>query len=462
MMFAYKLRILEVQLLVCRICLSDVTWFIAWSVEQAFPGVDMRAFADNWELTGMRPHDLVRSSEFLNELARLNKLDFSSDKCYAWSTGTDARNFLHRNLLIQGKRIAISYGAKNLGAQMRYSLKHFAKLRCVQISGRYQATSSVALPSTITCLSSSIILQGVCTQCLHACESVQICKTAWSKLRTAAAFGMGFRCTRNPFLALAVVSVRILDPQFCAIVQSIRTCRNVGRYFPDHMEVMAMEECLQVHGKFQGVISLLQVRLQEIGWEYDGGFTWTRLGNKFHLFLTNMKQILCLLSQSWMCYVARRVNHRKYLQEATSFRTFDFKHLKCLSFGQRNLLGFQMVGKQFTSDITAHFKNEGENKCKWCGLPDSKQHRFEECEAFSHIRKRHPGIINLWHQLPLEARFFSQWPCDEWQNHFQSLLSLIQFPRIERVVNDEVVHLFVDGSCQHQAHPVTFVSHRDQ
>ena len=49
----------------------------------------MRAFADNWELTGNRPYDLVRSSEFLNELARLNRLEFSSDKCYAWNTGTE-------------------------------------------------------------------------------------------------------------------------------------------------------------------------------------------------------------------------------------------------------------------------------------------------------------------------------------------------------------------------------------
>ena len=151
--------------------------------------------------------------------------------------------------------------------------------------------------------------------------------------------------------------------------------------------------------------------------------------------------------------MARKVNHRKYLQNATSFRSFGFKHLKCLSFGQRNLLEFQMAGEQFTSDISAHFDNEGENKCKRCGLPDSKQHRFEECVAFSHIRKRHPGILTLWHQLPSEAGFFSLWPCDEWQIQFQSLLSLIQFPSIERIVNEDLVHLFVDGSCQHQAHP---------
>ena len=166
-----------------------------------------------------------------------------------------------------------------------------------------------------------------------------------------------------------------------------------------------------------------------------------------------MKQILSLLSQSWMCYVARKVNHRKYLQDATSFRTFDFKHLKCLSLGQRNLLEFQMVGEQFTSDVTARFSTDGENKCKWCGLPDSRQHRFEECVAFSHIRKTHPGIMNIWLQLPMETRFFSLWPCDGWQIPFQALLSLIQFRRVVRVVNDEIVHLFVDGSCQHQAHP---------
>ena len=230
----------------------------------------MRAFADNWELSGMRPHDLVRSSEFLNELARLNKLDFFSDKCYAWSTGTDTRNFLHRNLMIQGQQIAISYGSRNLGAQMRYSLKHFAKLRVSRFQEGIRRLHRLHFLPLSRSFRQRIILQGVWTQCLHACESVKICKTAWSKLRSAAAFGMGFRCTRNPFLALSVVSERILDPQFCAIVQSIQTCRNVGRYFPDHLE--AMEECLRQSGKFQGVSSLLLDRLREIGWEYVEGF----------------------------------------------------------------------------------------------------------------------------------------------------------------------------------------------
>ena len=132
---------------------------------------------------------------------------------------------------------------------------------------------------------------------MHACESVKICRTAWSKLRTAAAFGMGFRSTRKPYLALAVVSIRTLDPQFCAIIQSMQTC--VGRFFPDHIDVM--EDCLRGQSRFQGVVSLLNDRLVEIGWKHEQSFTWTRLGNRFHLFLSNMKQILNLLSQSWMC-----------------------------------------------------------------------------------------------------------------------------------------------------------------
>ncbi len=333
---------------------------------------------------------------------------------------------------------------------MRYSLKHFAKLRVNRFQEGIRRLNRLHFLPLSRAFRQRIILQGVWTQCLHACESVKICQTAWSKLRTAAAFGMGFRCTRNPFLALAVVTNRILDPQFCAIIQSLQTCRNVGRFFPDHIDVMEM--CLRERSKFQGVVALLDDRLLEIGWKYEQNFTWTRSGNRFHLFLSNMKHILNVQSQSWMCYVAKKVRHRKYLHEATSFRTFDFRHLKGLTFGQRNLLEFQMVGEQFTADVTTHFDPEGENKCKWCGLPDSKQHRFESCAAFSHVRARHPGIIAIWSSLPIEARFFSLWPCDERYEDFQSLLSLVKFPEINRMVNDELVHLFVDGSCQHQAH----------
>ena len=238
--------------------LHDLQWWMVVFMDlRAAPRVSPRAILYLYGPCISSPG--MQSAEYLGELARINRLDFSTGKCYGWSSGSDTRLYLHRGLIIQGKQITISYGAKNLGAQMRYSLKHFAKLRVNRFQEGIRRLHRLHFLPLSRAFRQRIILQGVWTQCLHACESIKICQTAWSKLRTAAAFGMGFRCTRNPFLALAVVTNRILDPQFCAIIQSLQTCRNVGRFFPDHIDVMEM--CLRGQSKSQGVVALLDDRL---------------------------------------------------------------------------------------------------------------------------------------------------------------------------------------------------------
>ena len=58
-----------------------ITWYVAWSIEQAFPMVTMRAYADNWELTGNHPHELVQSVGILVSLHVL--IDWTSQRVSA-------------------------------------------------------------------------------------------------------------------------------------------------------------------------------------------------------------------------------------------------------------------------------------------------------------------------------------------------------------------------------------------
>ena len=81
---------------------------------------------------------------------------------------------------------------------------------------------------------------------------------------TCAAFGVGFRHTRNPFLALSMVTHKAIDPQFCAIFQSIQTCRNVGRFIPNHLDVMSL--CLGAeNGKYWSGLCFVTDRVKLVG-----------------------------------------------------------------------------------------------------------------------------------------------------------------------------------------------------
>ena len=98
------------------------------------------------------------------------------------------------------------------------------------------------------------------------------------------------------FLPCQWLHIRLSIPQFCAIFQSIQTCRNVGRFIPNHLDVMSL--CL---GCWKWQIlewPLLRDWSGEIGWIYIGDFTWKWKDCRFHLFLTSLKHIYQLLLES--------------------------------------------------------------------------------------------------------------------------------------------------------------------
>lgn len=163
------------------------------------------------------------------------------------------------------KLVTVSYGYV-LPCRSCYneSMKHFAKLRNTRFDEGIRRLRRLQSFPLSRVFRQRFILQGVWTQCLHACESMKIGKTAWTKLRAAAAFGVGFRHTRNPFLALSMVTHKAIDPQFCAIFQSIQTCRNVGRFIPNHLDVMSL--CLGAeNGKYWSGLCFVTDRVKLVG-----------------------------------------------------------------------------------------------------------------------------------------------------------------------------------------------------
>ena len=200
---------------------------------------------------------------------------------------------------------------------------------------------------------------------------------------------LGFRHTRNPFLACVVATKKIVDPLFVSIWNGIRLCRLVAKHAPGNIDGLFHGFSLP-NSKYQGVASILSNRLQKLGWGYEDSGIWSLKGMKFHLFMSSSKHILFLLERSWLFFVCDKVRHRKWLGGISSIFRMHLKHLDNLSPSQRSLLHFQSCGEQFTNDAKKYFGDVSAT-CPYCGrADDSRMHRFVHCEYFQPIRSEFP------------------------------------------------------------------------
>ena len=302
-----------------------------------------------------------------------------------------------------------------------------------------------------------LILSGVFPQCLHGIEAEIISEDTWSPLRSGVAKALGFRCTRNPFLACISATKRIVDPLFISIWNGIRLCRLVAKHAPSHID--GMLHCFgQIDGNYQGVAAILASRLDHLKWKYENNGVWSLRGMKFHIFMSSPKHILSLLERSWMFFVCGKLQHRKWLGDTHSVFRMQLRHLDELSASQKALVHFQSCGEQFTNDATKFF-GDVSALCPYCeNAIDTRLHRFEDCVFFQPVRKEFPGLFKEWHRLPIQAKAYSLWPEPPLFERFVELLHAIPFPNLGKADCHDHHIVFTDGSCKFQKYPEIRVS----
>lgn len=103
---------------------------------------------------------------------------------------------------------------------------------------------------------SRLIASGVFPQCLHGVEAELINEKTWFPLRAKVAKALGFRCTRNPYLACVATTKRIVDLLFTAILNGLRLCRLIAKHAPQHIDNMM--HCFGIElPRYKGTVAIL-------------------------------------------------------------------------------------------------------------------------------------------------------------------------------------------------------------
>ena len=108
---------------------------------------------------------------------------------------------------------------------MRYSLKRNAKVRNIRCTEGYRRLACIENLPLSRDFKSKLITSGVLPQCLHGAEAELINERTWFPLRAKVAKALGYRYTRNPYLACAVTTKRIV-------------CRLIAKHAPHHIDNM--------------------------------------------------------------------------------------------------------------------------------------------------------------------------------------------------------------------------------
>ena len=203
--------------------------------------------------------------------------------------------------------------------------------------------------------------------------------------------------------------------------------------------------------------AVLLTRVQKLGIHVHPDGTWQDAVGRYHPGLINFAELALRLQWCWNRVVASSVSHRKdfggldYADVAVTRRA-----LQHLPPDQQALMRLSLSGGLYTQDAHSHW-NQGSGACKWCGQPDSLEHRYYHCPSTQSIRDSvAPDLVNLRSQVPdaLALRSWAVLPPTtlDWLRALDSMSSAVP-PCALALVPGQWNCVFTDGSCLWQSNP---------
>ena len=430
------------------------TAFHAW-YRVYFPLCSPISYVDDWQFICPHSSLLNGAMQCLERFITAVDLQLDSKKTYAWCLTPGGRQRLRQ----QGFRVILS--AKNLGAHMQFSKKHTNFTLVERMHGMQELWNRMRISACRYSAKIRAIMVSAWPRALHAVASTTISDASFHSLRAGAMRGLETDgAGSNSWLQFGMIENPMVDPQFWAIVQTIRCARDCGN--PDQiLTALALLAADPEALPTNCISATLLTRVQILGWHVDEEGCVCDLLGRFDLFQTCMHEIVLRAQWAWQMLVAQQVSHRPGLRslehaDAGDTRTF----LRTLSVDEQQLFHKCLNGCHITQDGQKYCQEDGDGLCPYCPCSDSRYHRFWECARFEHDRAAVPSdVLALAPTLPefLTGYGWSLRPFT--LLNWYSLLDRIQVLDVQPISPmHHAVHVFTDGSCVNQAFPTCRVA----
>ena len=398
------------------------------------------SFVDNWEVICNSAEEVKKAFDRTLEFA--SSLDISVDKAktFSWAVQAGDRRTLRR------ENISVVHDCRDLGAHAVFSLQ----VRNSTVIGRFQALDQfwdrLHFAKAPFDQKVRVIKTAAWPRALHAIAGSLIGRKHFHNLRCQACKALGYSkpgCNRFVLAHLCQ-----FDPQFQAIVQTVRDWQNLGNG-KHQAEMLTQMQCVSVDIGKGSLTNVFIQRLQTVGWKVEQH----DLLRDHHGCCVSLKgnwiDLQQRLQEAWSLVVASQVHTRPTFRHFQLVNLDDTRHLLKLGSFEQGILRNIMSGVMLTREHSYHWSEHGALLCELCGKHDSLGHRFWDCPETHSFRMMIPSdVVAIVHELPtiltwhgwsITSSFLQQWyrTLDEISDQIPAT------PDIEQGTID----LFTDGSC---------------
>eukprot|EP00438_Fugacium_kawagutii_P007572 Skav230249 [mRNA] locus=scaffold1266:50096:54652:- [translate_table: standard] len=411
--------------------------------------LDVSLFADNWGIISKTVAALEEAVARLEAFLHDMKMQVSPAKSWLWGTTTWMRNQL-RQIQLVGQHPPIRNHAVDLGCDITYTRKTSkvsTKKRITKSKRMLYKIKSTKYPRAFRKKMSNTLGAGVMG---YGSELVHVTLAEWRSIRTASCHAIDrVRSGANGLLVLSTTG-EFIDPHLRNLCRRIKFMRKFFQQFPDKKSKF-LHKVAHAKQHRTGLAAAFRKAFADVGWTcLDNGvlkhcsgfsFAWVTASNKF---------IQQILGKFWSYHVAHHLRTRKDFDINSFNGRMFWKLIKHRSERHQGVLTSIACGKHVTNDILHKYAlHIHDDKCAFCGEPDSKKHRIFQCTGLREVRGRYTSMIT-WLRRQKQA-IFAFALCNDYLDALQiKRKHQIPFPEMRLPTGDERVILFVDGSAYFQ------------
>lgn len=419
-----------------------------------YPKVQTWSFVDNIEVLANSAKHAIEALEGLLEFSDLLDLQIDMDKSYLWCNTPSGRK------AIQEAGCTRKYFARDLGGHMNYT-----KL-CTNasIQEKIQALTSFWSRLARSCAPNSQKERSlyVCAwpNLFYGISTVTLGNNHFLKLRTLATKSLNVhQMGSNPALQLSCVCHPLTDPEFYCVHATILSFRDFCT--PD-LAQHTLEAILRTGATTPGPCKSFLQAIHKLAWQWIGGDACLDQDQlPIHILRCPRGELSERIMLAWQQRILSQVAMERTTM--SGLYNMDAKLTKELYRQQpaehQGLLRCALNGTQYTQDALHHAGKTDSADCKFCGLPDSLEHRNMHCPFFQEVRDMFPDAA-----MPPDAPDATK--CHGWipkaENLHEFRRELLQIPDttgdfchpVDVPCNVTYADVFIDGSCvrPHDAH----------
>lgn len=297
--------------------LLDELWHL-W-VRQSNQFAQPMSYVDNWEILNYDVASLTATWNATLKFADLLDLQIDVNKTCTWATSPALR------VALRSGGFTVIHDGKDLGAHVVYSrqIRNSSQLKRFRSLNEFWKRLRKAIGSFAQ--KTRVIRTAGWPKALHGISANIVGRKHFHSLRSCVVQALDLQKPGlNPHVLCHLIGQ--LDPQFVALIDTIRSWRQVGNR-AHQMAMLQSNGSLGIGVPMSSLTSVLEQRLHVIGWHFqaEGMVVGNDVPNGIDLATHNWRELVWLLERAWHNVVASQVAHRECFChfEKTMFCTPD-------------------------------------------------------------------------------------------------------------------------------------------